>query len=207
MANLRETKLLKECFFTAVVGTVSKFSCKLCAEAGANTILEVAHGSGNTNFKAHLASQKHKGQWEERFIAYKARLLSSSEDISSSDAYQEQQQQELATSGGGSSMKSFLVPKYGAKTNAVFGLLKFLIDSKTVLPWTFCEDPVYRENLKCCASGMSAKSLKKWASKVVDAMVLKIKALLKNFGIIFDGKHTISVLNYCISKMNKLINL
>ena len=43
----------------------------------------------------------------------------------------------------------------------------------------------YRENLKCCASRMSAKSLKNWASKtVVNAMVIKIKALLKNFGII-----------------------
>jgi hypothetical protein len=82
-------------------------------------------------------------------------------------------------------MMNYLVPKYGAKTNAVFGLLRFFIDSKTVLPWTFCEDPVYRENLKCCASRMSAKSLKNWASKkVVNAMVIKIKALLKNFGII-----------------------
>ncbi len=63
-------------------------------------------------------------------------------------------------------------------------------------PWTFCEDPVYRENLKCCASGMSAKSLKKWASKVVNAMVIKIKALLKHFGIIFDGRKISNMMLY-----------
>ena len=179
MTSIRDdSKLLKACFFTAVVGSVSTFSCKLCAEAGAtNNTLEVPAGRGYTNFKAHLSSNKHKGQWEERFVAYKARLLTTEETSSS----------ESSASGGGSSMINYLVPKYGAKTNAVYGLLRFFIDSKTVLPWTFCEDPVYRENLKCCASGMSAKSLKKWASKVVDAMVIKIKALLKYFGIIFDG--------------------
>jgi hypothetical protein len=44
---------------------------------------------------------------------------------------------------------------------------------------------------------MSAKSLKNWASKtVVNAMVIKIKALLKHFGIIFDGRKISNMMLY-----------
>ena len=128
-SNREESKLLKDCFFTAVVGSVKKFICKLCAEGGASHTIEVSSGSGYTNFKNHLSSNKHRGQWEDRFNAYKARLLTT-EETTTSDSYYESS---ATSSGGGgsSSMMNYLVPKYGAKTNAVFGLLRFFIDSKT----------------------------------------------------------------------------
>ena len=108
-------------------------------------------------------------------LIIQARKLST-EDTSSSDNFH------AATVASESSMSQHLVSKYGAKTLLVFGLLELLTDSKTVLPWTFCEDPTFRRNLKCCSANgvMSAKGLKKWAALLINAMVVEIKALLRD---------------------------
>jgi len=184
-SNRDQNKLLRDCFFTLVAGSVTEYICKLCHEAGGSHKIVAKAGSGYTNFKNHLNSNKYAGVWESKFEQYKARLVSTA-DTSSSDSF---------AAAAGSSMMHHLVPKYGAKTMYVYCLLETLIDSKTVLPWSFCEDPIFRKNLKCCGggssgSGMLAKTLKKWASKVVDVMVLKIKALIMPLGIglIFDGE-------------------
>jgi len=187
MTSIRDqNKLLRDCFFTLVAGSAAEYVCKLCAEAGGSHKIVSKAGSGYTNFKNHLGSGKHSGVWESRFEQYKARLVSTAE-TASSDSF---------AAAAGSSMVHHLVPKYGAKTLFVYGLLETLIDSKTVLPWSFCEDPIFRKNLKCCGGGsagggMKATTLKKWASKVVDVMVLKIKALVAPLGIglIFDGEY------------------
>ena len=119
--------MIKDCFFTLISGSTTKYSCKLCSEAGGVHKIEVKPGSGYTNFKNHLTSKLHSGVWRERFEAYQARLLSTDGTSSSDKIFA------AAAAEGGSSIVHHLVPKYGAKTLLVYGILEMLIDCKTVI--------------------------------------------------------------------------
>ena len=117
-----------------------------------------------------MNTKKHKGLWEDKFEA-------------KFEAYKVERSGE-STGPLNGSITSFLIPKYGETTHFVYKSISLLVDCKTVLPFTFCDDPAIRTLLG--KYSISSKSLKKWIHKLADAMTQKIKNNLpKTFGIIF----------------------
>ena len=181
--------LMRDTFWKATNDETKWALCVLCIRAGVKeerATFTIPKNKGYGNFWSHLKSDKHNSVWPD--LLNEARVEKDREKrrmIKGDDAAHAANETTLSPDR----MSSFLVMKYGEKTLSVYGHLEYLIDSKTVHPWTFCEDPMWRKYSKFGSkNSLCAKSLKMWAHRVIDEMVKKITKLLpKTFGIIFDG--------------------
>ena len=164
-----DNSLLKECFFEQVADSVDKYKCKICCAAGAsNNTYQCKPNAGYTNLINHLKG-KHKDCWETVFTDWKRKRAG------------------IANDDTGAIMDAFMVQLYSKKTKNVYGWLEWLVDSRTVLPFMFVEDPQFRKHSKL--ESICRATLKKYACRRAgDFMVESIKEILPpTFGIIFDG--------------------
>ena len=139
-----DNALLRECFFELIVDTVDKFACKICRAAGATNTIRCRPGAGYTNFKTHIEG-KHKDTWQDTFKLFKEKRFGRTNPN---------------TSG---TMDGFMVQLYTKKSMNIFGWIEWMVDSKTVLPFSFVEYPQFRKHIylpsdfkKVCCSPMQS---------------------------------------------------
>ena len=159
MSSERVGALMRETFREATSNN-SKWVCVLCIRAGVSeqkATYIIPKNKGYGNFYAHLNSEKHKAVWPDLLNAARVDKDKQKRRLESDDA----ELLPTAFTTTPDKISAFLVHKYGEKTISVYGHLEYLIDSKTVQPWTFCEDPMWRKHSKYGQKhSLCAKSLK-----------------------------------------------
>ena len=128
-----DNALLKECFFEIIADSSEDYACKICRAAsstGSTKTIKCRPNSGYSNLTAHLTGV-HKGTYDDVFKKFKQDRL-------------KKKRGESSGSSSGGTMDGYMVSLYTKKTVNIYGWLEWIIDSKTVLPFSFVDDPQFR---------------------------------------------------------------